>query len=177
MESKTIKTITEVDYIVFLDDKMKILGYEMSEDDKQAFQLRYKAPDNCGIDNTLPVNTAYTLEIYGINTTLAFIMKEDKGELLFYRPSPLEMAKEIGKTIETAIPLNPEIKNLPEVVKRVEDLFPEEDILRRVPYPNWMEECWGTKAWILVWKNRPMLQTIMLEFSAQKYKEKEQEKK
>jgi hypothetical protein len=125
----------------------------------------------------MPANAAYTLEVYGVSTTLAFIMNGDKGELLFYKPSPIELAREIGKTVETAVALHPEIKHLPEVTKKVEDLFPEEDILRRVPYPNWMEECWGTKAWILIWKNRPMLQTVMLDFSAKKYKEKEKEGK
>ena len=215
MTASTIKTITDVDYLIYMDKNLKVLGYEMSADDKQAFQIRYKSEEDCGIKSTVPKDTAYTLEVYGVNTTLAFVMNGDKGELLFYRPSVVNFAQEIGKTIETAIPYPPgENTNLPMNVNNVLECISYnngfckvnkgalcsggscteferptiapakesmkwekiQEILDSVPYPGWMEECWGTLAWIQVWKNKPYLQTVMLEYSGNKYKEQEKAK-
>jgi len=213
MTASTIKTITDVDYLVYLDKNLKVLGFEMSEDDKQAFQIRYKSSENCGVNGVPPKDAAYTLEVFGINTTLAFVMNGDKGELLYYRPSPINFAQEIGKTIDTAIPYPPEeTKNVPAVVNdcrecvgysngfctinngalcvggKCEDFEKPapvmqtmaweniQEILDTVPFPGWMEKCWGTLAWIQVWKNKPCLQTVMIEYSAKKYEEQEKAK-
>ena len=212
MTASTIRTITDVDYLVYLDKELKILGYEMSEDDKQAFQIRYKSSENCGVNGTPPKATAFTLEVFGINTTLAFVMEGDKGELLYYRPSAVNFAQEIAKTIDTAIPYPPgENANLPLPINNVvecisytggfcrvnkgvlctggsckdfekhaavktmkwEDIW---EIVEMVPFPGWMDKCWGTLAWIQVWKNKPHLQNVMLEYSAKKYEEQEKAK-
>jgi hypothetical protein len=181
MAQTTIKAVTDCDYLVFLNKELQIIGYELSEDDRQAFQLRYHTPDECGISGKIPKGTEFYLELFGVNTTLVFVMSEEgaRGELLFYRPSPTQMAKEVGINMESVVPLT-----TPRVGKEDVKLIPEkpmvdgniastshiDDILRRVPYPNWMEESWGTPAWLAIWKNKPMLQIAMIEFSAARFK-------
>jgi hypothetical protein len=172
MKTTTIKTVTDVDYVLYFDKDKQLVGYELSQDDKDAFQLRYHTPDNCGIEATIPDNTVYYLEIFGVSSTLAFLTKEDEGtgELLFYRPSPVEMAREISKNTGSLVALhsNTETKNVPVVLQDAR----VRDILSRVPYPNWMEECWATPVWIEIWRAKPYLQNARLEFSSAKYKEK-----
>lgn len=177
----------DLDYLVYFDKEMKVVGFEMSDDDKQALQIRYKTPENCGVIPKIPAGATHFLEVFGVSTTLAFMLDSDttkqSGELLSYRPSPMELAREIGKTLEQVLPIDqkdaePEPKKcdvimLPQAVSDAR----MKDILDRVPYPNWMQECWGTIAWIKIWKEKPELQHAMLEFSAAKYKEKEQEDK
>lgn len=187
LNRRAVKLVADIDYLMFLDKDLKLLGYEMSEDDCHAFSIRYGIAEDCIIKSTVPKGTAYTLEVWGVNTTLVFLLNDDgkQGELLTYKPNPFSLAKEMGNTIETALPYDDdtsakEVKLLPEKVKISNDTsLTWEEIAKmvdRVPYPNWMDECWGTKAWIEVWKNKPSLQTIMLEFSAKKYRDQESQK-
>lgn len=182
MKDTTIKTIMDVDYVVYFDTNMKLVGYKMSEDDGNAFQLRYHTADNCGIEDAIPEKAFYFLEIFGVPTTLAFTLKEEgeKGELLIYHPSPMALTKAIGETIETVSPLDGKSKKEDET-KPTTMLVPTDedrlrDILNRIPYPNWMEECWGTPAWIKIWSTKPCLQSAMLEFSTAKYRRKGRKK-
>ena len=181
MKTTTIKTAIDCDYLVYLDQEMNIVGYELSPDERQALSIRYKASEEATA--TLPLKTIYILEIFGIHTTMVWLIEnsEKKGQLLFYKPSMLAFTKEIAKTLDGALPIDDyadirirekkETKHLPVLIDAaLKDPIPLENILKSLPFTGWMEYYWATPTWIEIWRAKPDLQRFMTEFARTKMK-------
>lgn len=186
MNTTTIKAVMDCDYLVYLDQDLNVVGYELSPDERQALSLRYKASEEA--TPTLPLKTIYLLEIFGIHTTMVWLIEnsEKKGQLIFYKPSILTLSKEVAKTLDSALPIEDyadivtgkkkETKHLPAVVPvESKDPVPLENILKSLPFTGWMEYYWATPTWIEIWRAKPDLQRFMAEFARMKLKSEKAE--
>ena len=174
----TIKTVTDCDYLIYMDKDLVPIGYELTMDERQALSVRYHADEE--ISPTLPEKTIYILEIFGIHTTLVWLVdeKEKKGELLFYKPNMLGLAREVTKTLDCALEVKDYMemclaadkrkdKNLPSTIDKV-----EEELIQKLPFTNWMEIYWNTPTWMTIWRARPDLQMYMSDFARLRTKER-----
>jgi len=181
MNTTTIKLSIDCDYLIYLDHELNVAGYELSPDERQALSLRYNASETN--ETTMPLKTAYILEVFGINTTMVWLMtangKEKKGQLLFYKPSALALSKEIVKTADEALPiadfltgetiLKKKTSHLPATIgEGSKDEVPLETILKNLPFTGWMEFYWSTSTWGQIWRLKPELQRVMASFARSK---------
>lgn len=182
MNTTTIKLSIDCDYLVYLDQELNVTGYELTPDERQALSLRYNAVEESTA--TMPLKTVYILEVFGINTTMVWMVenKERKGQLLFYKPSILSFSKEIAKTLDEALPISDFVSTPPEKSKEALQLpaligggkvdnIELEKVIKRLPFTGWMEFFWSTPSWMLIWRARPDLQHHMLSFANVKAKE------
>ena len=180
MTTTTIKTVIDCDYLIYLDQELNLIGYELSPDERQALSLRYHASEEA--TSTMPVKTIYILEVFRIHTTMVWLVENagKKGQLLFYKPSILALSKEVAKTLDCALPIEDfmavgnktaeETKHLPAVV----DAGTMENVLKRIPFTGWLDYYWATPTWIEIWRSRPDLQRFMTEFTSMKTKTRAQ---
>ena len=181
MNTATIKTVVDCDYLVYFDQDMNVIGYELSPDERQALSIRYHASEEATA--VMPLKTIYILEVFGIHTITVWLVEnsEKKGQLLFYKPSMLALAKEIAKTLDCALPIDDYsdivtrekgmAKQLPAVlVGASKDLAPSEKILKNIPFTGWMDYYWGTPTWIEIWRARPELQRFMTGYASMRLK-------
>jgi len=192
MTTTTIKISINCDYLVYLNPDMEVSGYEISPDERLALSLRYNAAEESTA--TFPLSTIYILEVFGIPTTMVWMMENasNKGQLLFYKPNLLAFSKEITKTLDDALPIGDysttfagekkgskfvegkDFIKVPAVWhKKEEDLVNLDVILRSLPFVGWMETYWGTPIWIEIWRSKPELQRFMSGYAQLKMKEGE----
>lgn len=181
MNTTTIKTAIDCDYLVYFDQDMNIVGYELSPDERQALSTRYHASEEATA--ILPLKTIYILEVFGIRTVTVWLVEtsEKKGQLLFYKPSILGLAKEVVKTLDCALPIDDYAgivarekkapKQLPAIlVEAPKDPVSSEKLLKNIPFTGWMDYYWGTSTWTEIWRARPELQRFMVGYASLKLK-------
>lgn len=169
----TLKTTTVCDYLVYLDKDMLPVGFELTIDERQALSLRYHTSEV--IIPCPPKSTRYMLEVFGVNTTLIWMMAENhrQGELLFYGPNMIALTRETTKSLSTAIKKE-DYKFASDTDKEKIKLLEFqgdrllEKIVKSLPFPNWMNIYWNTPIWMEIWKARPDLQPYMIEYNHSK---------
>jgi len=173
MTQHTVKTITDCDFLVYLGNNLRPIGYELTLDERKEFAKRYHT-EEVELEPNVPEKAVFVLEVYAINTTIVWLMDGEKGELMFYKPSMLKLAKEIVDTLDAAIEIleyAPENKDktkiLPTTVDPIKEVREEyeKEIIARLPFENWMSVYWQTPMWAKVWRLRPDLQDLMAAFT------------
>lgn len=185
MAKSTLKTLTDCDYLVYLNKDHLPCGFELTQDERQSLAIRYHVKDE-EWEPTLPEAAVYVLEVFGIPSTIIGVVDEDqKWELIFYKPSILAFAREIGDSMDTALEImeyepskgkatpakKVEDKDVKAEEKDLRDTY-ERELIARLPFENWMTIYWGTAMWMKVWEQRKDLQECMAEF-AKRYKPSE----
>ena len=151
MSTITTKLICECDYVVYADDKANIMGYELSPDERQGLDVRFNAKNQEEYP-TIPDKATHLIEIFGITTVIVWVKDTEtgKGELLFYRPMFQELAKDIAKFGDQAVPLKQD-------ADKTICGFP-------IASDNWLPKIYLTKQWMEVWKAHPEVQGRMVAF-------------
>ena len=157
--ASTIKTVCECDYFVYLDEKNEIVGFELSADERNAMDIRYHVEGDKKYPN-IPKAAKFMLEIFSIATVVVWTMDEDtkKGELLFYKPNLHELAKDILKFKEDAVPITEE--DIP-FLTNSSPTIPAEPVKGS---EGWLERYYLTDTWMQIWKKYPELQTQMVAY-------------
>lgn len=153
MSITTTKLICDCDYVIYLDDKASVVGFELSPDERQAMYIRYNVKDKEVYPN-IPVTATHILEVFAINSVVIWTKDTEtsEGELLFYRPSTKDLAIDIAKSEDQTTPI---IQDDDKMICG----FPIES-------DNWLPKVHkGTTQWIEVWKKHPEVQERMLAYA------------
>lgn len=174
MTHHTVKTTTDCDFLVYLGNDLRPVGYELTLSERKEFAKLYNTMET-DLEPNIPEKAVYILEVFAVSTTIVWLMGDDKkGELLFYKPSMLKLAKAIVDTFDAAIEIleyepekESEKETLPAKVDTIKEIREEhqKEVIARLPFENWMAIYWMTPMWGKVWRARPDLQDTMAAFT------------
>lgn len=167
----TIKVEADCDYYVYLDENKKVIGFDLSPDERQSLALKYNSTEDQ--EPRIPDKAISILEVFAVSSVLIWMMNHDKrGTLLFYRPDYSDLSKAVHTMLNlpqmSLIPIEKPgeatiaTKALSDAVKPVPDELTSEETVM-------FERAWSNVGeWIRLWKSQPELQRKMLLYSGQK---------